>query len=237
MQQLTAKPGMLRFILPAIAMMLALPALAADRIHLSQDCEIAIARSALPQRLRADASVYALVGDEYRKVVDGAGPFTCIVERNHPDSVIPQCMDAAGVDSVLPAIIDRSEMAAGGADFEAIEMANQARLGTGKYHGARRPGISYMMSDYAYAYVGSAGRVLKLAPHVMYYAPGVSNADVGGSLKSMIENIGTPFVLNEGPHGYMIVYTEHRADPTEVAETCQGQLGERPPSFDPFPKG
>jgi hypothetical protein len=71
----------------------------------------------------------------------------------------------------------------------------------------------------------------------MYYAPGVSNAEVGGSLKSMTENIGTPFILDEGPHGYMIVYTEHRADPNEVADTCKGQLGERPPSFDPFPKG
>jgi len=227
----------LKSILLSVALSTTLPAAAENRMQLSEQCEIAVARSALPERLRTDVTVYALVGGQYEKVVDGQGPFTCIIERNHPDSVIPQCMDAAGVDSVLPAIIDRSQMAVGGASFEAIELANKGKLGSGMYRPATRPGISYMMSDYNYAYVGGAERVLKLAPHVMYYAPGVSNQEVGGSLKSMTENIGTPFILNEGPHGYMIVYTEHRADPNEVADACRGQLGERPPSFDPFPKG
>jgi hypothetical protein len=219
------------------AILLALPAVAADRMHLSQECEIAVARSALPERLRTDASVYALVGNEYEKVVEGQGPFTCIIERNHPDSVIPQCMDAAGVSSVLPAIIDRSEMAVAGEDFEAIELANQGKLGSGMYHTASRPGVNYMMSDYNYIYVAGPDQVLKVPPHVMFYAPGLTNADIGGSFQGMIENVGTPFVFREGPHGYMLTYTEHRADPNEVARACHGQLGERPPSFDPFPKG
>jgi hypothetical protein len=210
---------------------------AADRIRLSQECEIAVAKSALPQRLRADSSVYALIGENYEKVVDGSGPFTCIVERNHSDSVIPQCMDKTGVSSVLPAIIDRSEMAVGGFDFEAIQTVNKKKLDSGHYQTAARPGVNYMMSDYNYIYVASAERVLKVPPHVMFYAPGLKNADVGGSFQGMIENIGTPFVFREGPHGYMLTYAEHRADPNEVAEACQGQLGEPPPSFDPFPKG
>jgi hypothetical protein len=219
------------------ALTLALPAAAGDRMKLSQECEIAVARSALPQRLREGASVYALVGKKYQKVVDGNGPFTCIIERNDVNSVIPQCMDSAGVDSVLPAIIDRSEMAVAGANFEAIETANQAKLHGGMYHSAARPGVNYMMSDYNYIYVASAERVLKVPPHVMFYAPGLTNADVGGSFQGMIENVGTPFVFQEGPHGYMLTYTEHRADPNAVAQACEGQLGERPPSFDPFPTG
>ena len=224
-------------LIPFLILVVALPAAAADRIRLSQDCEVAVARSALPERLRADASVHALVGNTYEKVVEGSGPFTCIVERNHPDSVIPQCMDAAGVDSVLPAIIDRSEMAVAGADFAAIEAANTERLHAGMYHAAARPGVNYMMSDYNYIYVQSAGRVLKVPPHVMFYAPNLTNADIGGSFQGMIENIGTPFLFQEGPHGYLLTYTEHPADPNEVAQACSGQLGERPPSFDPFPKG
>ncbi|MDX1556564.1 MAG: hypothetical protein R3212_11100, partial [Xanthomonadales bacterium] len=143
----------------------------------------------------------------------------------------------AGVDSVLPAIIDRSEMLVAGTDLEAIEAANRQKLDSGHYHPASRPGVNYMMSDYNYIYVASAQSVLKVPPHVMFYAPGLSNADVGGSFQGMAENLGTPFVFQEGPHGYMLTYTEHRADPNEVAMACAGQLGERPPSFDPFPKG
>jgi len=219
------------------AFSLALPAAAADRMQLSQTCEIAVARSALPEPLRGNTTVYGLVGDHYQKIVEGSGPFTCIIERNHPDAIIPQCMDSAGIDSVLPAIIDRSEMAVAGADFPAIEAANQVKMQAGAYRPAARAGISYMMSDFNYAYVGHAQRVLKLAPHVMYYAPNITNEEVGGSLRGMSENIGTPFILNEGPHGYMIVYVQHEANPNEVVEACHGQLGERPPSFDPFPKG
>jgi len=204
---------------------------------LTQPCEIAVARSALPERLREGASVYALVGNHYQKVVGGAGPFTCIVERNHSDSVVPQCMDEAGIDSVLPAIISRSEMSVAGMEFDAIEQANRERMANGTYRPAARPGVSYMMSDYNYTYVPSARQVMKVPPHVMFYAPGLTNAQVGGSLSGMIENIGTPFVFREGMHGYLITYTEHRANPNEVAQACRGQLGEAPPSFDPFPKG
>ncbi|HKJ16421.1 MAG TPA: hypothetical protein VJ984_03610 [Xanthomonadales bacterium] len=209
------------------------PAQAADRLALSQDCEVAIARSALPKRLREETSVYALVGDHYEKVIEGSGPFTCIVERNHPDSVIPQCMDREGIDTVLPAIIDRSEMVLAGADFETIEAANQQKLKGGLYKTADRAGVNYMMSEYNFIYVASAGAVLKVPPHVMFYAPGLTNEEVGGSFQSMVENLGTPFVFRPGPHGYMLTYAENGADPNEVAMACSGQLGERPPSFNP----
>jgi hypothetical protein len=212
-------------------------AYAEDRQSLSSECEIAVARSALPSRLRADSSVYVLQGDHFEKVVEGDGPFTCIVERNHPQSVIPQCMDKAGLDSVLPAIIDRSLMSVAGASLAEIDEENASRLLADEYAPASRPGVSYMMSAYNYTFVQSANRVLKVAPHMMFYAPNVSNADIGGSFESMSDNIGTPFVFQEGPHGYMIVYTQYPADPNEVAEACRGQLGEPPPSFNPFPKG
>jgi hypothetical protein len=214
-----------------------LPALASDRQALSKECETAVALSAAPKRLRADASVYALVDGAYRKTVDGAGPLTCIVERNHEDSLIPQCMDRAGVDSVLPAILERSRMSVAGAGFQEITAANSSSLQSGDFEMPSRPGVSYMMSDYNFIYVPSAERVLKVPPHVMFYAPNVTNADIGGSFESMSTNIGTPFVFSEGPHGYMIVYTQYPADANDVASACEGQIGDSPPRFDPFPKG
>jgi hypothetical protein len=216
---------------------LVVPAAAAvDRQGLTQDCEIAVARSAAPERLRASAAVYAFSNGAYRKVVDGDGPLTCVVERNAADSLIPQCMDRGGVDSVLPAILFRSMMAVRGASNAEIVAASQEKLEQGEFEPLPGPGISYMMSAYNYIYVASAQRVLKVPPHVMFYAPDLSNADVGGSLQSTVTNPGTPVVVNQGKHGYMIVYTQYPADPDEVAEKCRGQIGEPPPLFNPFPR-
>jgi len=216
---------------------LAAGAAAADRRDLSEACEIAVARSAAPRHLRDNASVYALRDGRYEKVVSGDGPLTCVVERNHADALIPQCMDSAGVDSVLPAILDRSRMSLDGASFDELTAASGTRLDAGDYAAPARSGISYMMSAYNYIFVPSAGRVLRVPPHVMFYATGVTNEEIGGSFESMVNNIGTPFILNEGPHGYMVVYTLYPASPDEVAEACRGELGEAPPAFNPSPKG
>ena len=209
-------------------------ALGQDRRHLTLDCEIAVARSAAPDRLRAGASVYALVDGEYRKVIEGEGPLTCVVERNAADALVPQCMDRGGIESVLPAIIFRSMMAVRGASNAEIAAANQDRVEHGGFKPLPGPGVSYMMSAYNYIFVPSAERILKVPPHVMFYAPGITNADIGGSFESTVRNIGTPVVFNPGIHGYMIVYTQDAADPVEVAEECRGQLGDAPPVFEPF---
>ena len=210
---------------------------AGDRQSLTPECEVAIALSALPKRLREDTTVYALVDGEYEVAVKGDGPFTCVVERNDKDALIPQCMDEAGVDSVLPAILDRSRMSVAGVEFAELREKSDEKIHSGHFPKPSRPGISYMMSDYNYIYAGNAGRVLKIPPHVMFYAPDLKNTDVGGSLESVAGNHGTPFIVDEGPHGYMVVYTEHAADANDAAMACEGQLGEVPPRFTPFPQG
>jgi hypothetical protein len=229
------------FALPRVAIvvtgMLPLLSTADSAGTLSRNCEIAVARSALPKGLRDGASVYALANGEYELAVQGTGPFTCIVERNHPQAVIPQCMDRAGAESLLPAIMDKSLMTLSGSDLAEIATHEHQMTEDGTYKAPSRAGISYMMSDYNYIFVESAARILKVPPHVMYYAPNLRNEDIGGSLEGATENIGTPFLLGEGIHGMMIVYTEHEADTDEVAEACRGELGEPPPDFNPFPKG
>jgi len=233
----TGISGFARAALTCAGIVLACVAAAADRQQLSTQCEIALARSAAPARLRADASVYGLKDGVYEKLVDGGGPLTCVTERNHRDALIPQCMDRGGVDSVLPAIIARSLMSVHGASFAEIKTDSDRRLREGEFAPLPGAGISYMMSAYNYIFVESANEVRKVAPHVMFYAPNLGNGDIGGSFESMSNNIGTPFILNPGIHGYMVVYTQYAADPDEVALACKGQLGEAPPLFNPFPKG
>ena len=221
----------------AVGLAFGTAAQATDRQSLSRDCEVAVALSALPKRLREGASVYALIDGKYQKTVVGEGPFTCIVARNDEHALIPQCMDRAGVDSVLPAILDRSNLSVAGATFQELTATVNENMANGKYKPPGRSGISYMMSNYNYIYASSAGRVMKIPPHVMFYAPNVTNEEVGGSFRDMTTNIGTTFIVDEGPHGYMVVYTQYPADTSDVSAACEGQLGEPPPRFDPFPKG
>jgi hypothetical protein len=55
-------------------------------------------------------------------------------------------------------------------------------------------------------YVFNGQRVVKYHPHVMFYAPYLTNADIGANGKDP----NAPWILNEGsPHAYMIVVTRH----------------------------
>lgn len=209
---------------------------ARSRANLTEECEIALALSALPSRLRETASVFVNDDGTYTQRVRRDGPFTCIIERVHSASMAPQCMDRAGAASILPALIRKSELALSGSSSEEVEAAFAAAVAAGEILPAESSGVSYMMSDYNYIYVPAAEQVLKVPPHVMFYAPNVSNDDVGGSLVSATANIGTPFVFSEGVHGYFITYVEHAASSDAVTAACQGQLGEAPPRFQPFPQ-
>src|SRR5512139_765216 len=88
------------------------------------------------------------------------------------------------------------------------------RLKTGYYKVPERAGVSYMLSPILRTYVNpeeSDSVATSNNPHVMYYAPNVSNEDVGGKPPGIrVEGYGMsvsgfyPFVIMPGPHGYMI---------------------------------
>jgi hypothetical protein len=72
-------------------------------------------------------------------------------------------------------------------------------------------------------------------PHVMYYAPNVSNEDIGGKPPSvsfagyaMIVGGFYPFVIMPGPHGYMIqlLGLTERASINKEYEEMLGRLCE-----------
>jgi hypothetical protein len=77
------------------------------------------------------------------------------------------------------------------------------RFKKGYYKAPERVGISYMLSPILRTYFNpeeSDGVITINYPHVMYYAPNVSNEDIGGGpLAGMY-----PFVIMQGPHGYFI---------------------------------
>jgi len=186
-------------------------------------CEEALALSALPARLRAEATTYVLEANGFRKTREGTGPFTCLVTRNHPDSLIPLCFDRAGTETIVPSEIRRGEMIQAGKtndDFNA-ERTRGAKDGTVK---APAPGVSYMTSDYNYIYNADAGQIVKVPAHMMYYAPYLTDKDIGGSEEDGMRNPGLPFINDQGVHGMMISMLNEASDSSEVEQHCTGQL-------------
>jgi hypothetical protein len=203
----------------------------ASPAQLSKACEEALALSALPQRLRSSASVYTLTDAGFVRTRAAQGTFTCIVERNHPQALIPQCVDAAGADTIIPALIWRSERALAGATPQAISAEFNTKVARGEFRAPERPGVSYMTSAYNYIYLPDPDRIVDVDPHMMFYAPNLTNDDIGGSFAARNDNRGLPFILEPGIHGYMISYVDHASDPADVQRECAGQIGEAPPGI------
>ena len=166
--------------------------------------EIALALAALPAPLRADAGVYVLGPTGYRLARPGTSGVHCLVSRDRPDSQEPICWDREGSETILPLALAKAEWRAGGATEQEIDRREHEGFATGRFRAPRRAGVSYMLSTENWVFNGQ--RVIKYHPHVMVYAPYVTNADIAATGKDP----HAPWVLNEGsPHAYIIVVTRH----------------------------
>lgn len=195
---------------------------------LSTKCEEALALSALPERLRGAATVYVLEAEGYRVSKHGDGAFTCLVTRNHPHSIIPLCFDKPGTKAIMPSELRRGEMTLAGATAEDYMAERASKVQAGELL-APEPGLSYMVSDYNYIFIPPADRVLKIAAHMMYYAPNLTDEDIGGSRSDGAQNTGMPFINDPGIHGMIIAYVEQASNSADVVRHCAGQLPDEPP--------
>lgn len=197
--------------------------------YLSAKCETALALSALPSHLRANASVYALGPEGFTKTVDSDGPFTCIVERNHPKSIIPQCVDAAGADVILPAIMHKTRLAMRGVKPADIKADFRARAEAGEFKAPPSLGVNYMMSSYNYIYLQGRDAIANIPPHLMHYAPNVTDEDIKAAPNAPRQ--GLPHINDQGIHGYFISFVEDASDPGAVQQACAGEVGDVPPKI------
>src|SRR5215469_12481310 len=107
------------------------------RIADQQD-EIALARSAAPPSISADAEVLVLGKQGYETAVKGKNGFVCFVERSwaagfddkefwNPKLRAPNCFNPPAVRTVLPQYLKRTEWALAGVDkAQMIEKARAA---------------------------------------------------------------------------------------------------------------
>jgi hypothetical protein len=177
-----------------------------------RNLEIAFALSAAPPHLRDSAGVYLL--DPARGYVEaraGTNGFRCLVARTEwswpqlpfrDDIFVPVCSDAAGAAAWLPVFIDVAAMRAHGDSPRAVYDEVMRRFGDGRYHAPARAGVSYMLAPVMRTFIDPSSRepTTMVAPHYMFYAPNVTDADIGGRRSG-----DGPFMLSSGPHGLIFL--------------------------------
>ena len=165
-------------------------------ILLARDLEERLAVNALPRELRDGATVLVLAEAGYVKARQGTNPFTCLVSRRG-GNFYPVCFDQEGTRTILKAFADDAVMRLKGQTDEDIERQIADGFAQGRYQPPSRPGIAYMLSPATYML--NNGKLVRTPPHTMFYAPFLTNADIGGIMGK------TAFVDRPGPHGMIIV--------------------------------
>jgi len=129
----------------------------------------------------------------------GSWPLTAY--RN--DILYPIAFDAAGAKAQLRIFLDAAALQAKGSPAPELKRIIQQRTKAGFYQAPERAGVAYMLSPVLRTYSNpDAGEDVMTSnyPHVMYYAPDVSNADIGGATPGGMD----PFLILHGHHGYIV---------------------------------
>src|SRR6516165_976923 len=142
--------------------------------------EMALALSACPPSVATKAAVYVLEKSGYVKVRESQNGFTAIVQHALPNSQDPQCMDAEGTRTILPRYLKVAELRAQGKSREEINRFVADAFAKGIFQPPSRPGVDYMLSSENIVVVDAEkGIVAPFPPHVMFYGPYLTNADLG----------------------------------------------------------
>lgn len=191
---------------------------------LDQVCERALALSAAPAHLQDDASVYVLKDDGYTLINTGGNPYTCIVQRNHPTSLLPVCFDKEGTDTIVKTIIGTADLVLEGKTDTEINAAIVAGLQTAKYSEPVSSSISYMLSDFNWMYDENAKELNNIGPHSMIFAQDASRESIHFNADSYRFHNVLPLIAGMGPFSYFVVRAENPTDSTSIEKHCGDSL-------------
>jgi len=178
--------------------------------------ETQFALSALPPALRDQASVYLLDPKKgFQLSRQGTNGVTCLVERTvwewvdfRNDIYIPLCYDAVGTKAHLKVIMDTAALRAQGMSPAALRAEIENRYNNKTYKAPEKPGLSYMVAPVMRALGPPDMKMHTMSmPHLMFYAPNVTNEDIGAVPNlSIHSSLLYPFIDKQGiaEQSYMI---------------------------------
>ena len=160
--------------------------------------QVALAESAGPP-VAAGATILIIGPRGYVTAREGRNGFTCLISRQRPDTLEPECFDAVGTAAVVPVRIFVEEQRAAGVADARIEALVEAGYRDGRFKAPAKAGLVYMLSDHNYVFDPERGKVIHFPGHLMFYAPYATEKDVGSGP-------GAPYLVAPGtPHALMIV--------------------------------
>jgi len=141
--------------------------------------EIALARTAAPPSISADAEVLILGEHGYEVAVKGKNGFVCFIERSwtagfddpefwNPKDRAPNCFNPPAVRTVLPQYLKRTEWALAGATRQQLIEKTRAAFANHKFTAPAAGSFSFMLSRQGYLNDQASGPWL---PHVMFFVP------------------------------------------------------------------
>ncbi len=129
------------------------------------------------------ATVYVLEREGYAVARQGSNGFACLLMRDRFGGVYPICYDAAGAATFLERDLSEAKLLLGGKGKDEVERELAAGFQTGRFRLPERVSVAYMLSSEGRANIKSADgseAVGPLPPHIMIFAPYLTNADIGG---------------------------------------------------------
>src|SRR5215813_10813038 len=166
--------------------------------------ETQFALSALPPALRDQATVYLLDSKKgYQLSRPGTSGVACLVERTaweqadfRNDIYVPLCYDAVGARTYLRVIMDVTTLRAQGMSPSAVKAEIENRYQNKTYKVPERAGLSYMVAPVMRTWMMPDWQVHTMPmPHLMFYAPNLTNEDIGAAPNS---SLFYPFTFKEG---------------------------------------
>lgn len=194
-----------RWILAATLAPSAAWAQAATPEVLPREPEMELALSAAPEHLRAAAGVWVMEAKGYVEARPSGNGFTCIVNRDAPQAIKPTCYDAEGTATILPKVVRVGKMLLEGKSYAEIDRMVEEGFRDGTFVSPKRPGVAYMLSTKIVNQNRATGATHGFPPHVMFYAPNLTNADIGITPAGRQANPFLPFIAYQGPHGFMVM--------------------------------
>ena len=139
------------------------------------------------------------IDKDIRRLVTHASVFDNM-EKSHILRRVFLALDALGVQQVIYM-----------PDYDGlVAKALEDAWASGRLQAPGRPGINFMLSEKNRVPVGP-DTVIAYGPHLMFYAPHLDDADIGGDRTGAESPV---FMINSGsPSGYVIVPVGEHAEP------------------------